>query len=91
VSRALFVFDRENWCSVLQGPEQAAVALEAADVDADEYAAFDERGTVFRLWTAGEEVRVEATPERDADELLARLRHPRWLARRLHGTMPPSL
>jgi hypothetical protein len=50
VSRALFVFDRDNWCSVFQGPEQAAGDLEAADVEADEYVAFDERGTVFRLW-----------------------------------------
>jgi hypothetical protein len=124
VSRALFVFDQDNWCSVFQGPEQAAAELESADVDADEYVAFDEHGTVFRLWTAGLDIHVAATPVRDEDQLRARLRrfvdewqveastddlieignailrdgwtrrwprHPRWLARRLHGTTPPTL
>jgi hypothetical protein len=124
VSRALFVFDQDNWCSVFPGPEQAAAELEAADVDANEYVAFDEQGTVYRLWTAGLDVHVAATPERDEDQLRARLRrfvdewrveaptgdvidignailrdawnrrwprHPRWLARRLHGTTPPTL
>jgi hypothetical protein len=124
VSRALFVFDRENWCSVFQGPEQAAAALETADVETDEYVAFDERGTVFRLSTAGLDIHIAATPERDEEQLRARLRRfvdewrieastddlieignailrddwdkrwprrPRWLARRLHGTQPPTL
>jgi hypothetical protein len=124
VARALFIFDQDNWCSVFQGPDQAAAELEAADVDANEYVAFDERGTVFRLWTAGLDVHAAATPEHDEDQLRARLRrfldewqveaptddlieignailqddwsrrwprHPRWLARSLHGTTPPTL
>jgi hypothetical protein len=63
---------------------------------------------VFRLWTAGVDVHVAATPEREEDQPTddvieigdAILRdswnsrwpkHPRWLARRLHGTTPPTL
>jgi hypothetical protein len=125
MSRALFVFDRENWCSVFSGPEHAEAQLEAADVDANEYVAFDEGGTLFRVSTTGLDVHVAATPERDEDQLRARLnrfldkwhveapttddvivignailrddwhrrwpKHPRWLARRLHGATPPTL
>jgi hypothetical protein len=124
VSRALFIFDQDNWCSVFRGPEQAAANLEAADVEANEYVAFDECGRVFRLWAAGLDVHVAATPDRDEGQLRARLRrfldewrveaatddlieignailrddwnrrwprHPRWLARRLNGTTPPTL
>jgi hypothetical protein len=93
-------------------------------VDADEYVAFDENRTAFRLWTSGLYVHVAATAERDEAQLRARLRRfldewkvearsddvieignailrddwnrrwprrPRWLARQLHGSTPPTL
>jgi hypothetical protein len=72
-AKALFVFDRENWCSVFPGPEQASAELEINDVGADEYVAFDEHGTVFRLWAEGPDVRVAATARRDEEQLRQRL------------------
>ena len=72
-ARALFVFDRENWCSVFPGSEQAAVELEANDVDADEYRAFDQHGTVYSLWTEGQDVRLSATDDHDEEQLRERL------------------
>jgi hypothetical protein len=73
VSRTLFVFDRENWCSVFSGPEEAAANLETADVDANEYIAFDEHGAMFTLRAAGTEVHISRTAERDEEQLHARL------------------
>ena len=72
--RAIFVFDRENWCSVFPDAEQAAADLETADVEVGEYVAFDDSGTVYRLWVMGLDVHMEATPERDEAQLRARLR-----------------
>jgi hypothetical protein len=72
-ARALFVFDRENRCSVFPGPEQAAVELVVNDVSADEYVAFDEHGTVFRLWAEEQDVRLSATDDRDEEQLRERL------------------
>jgi hypothetical protein len=71
--RAIFVFDRENWCSVFRDSEQAAAHLETADVETDEYVALDDSGTVFRVWAEGFTVRIEETPERDEAQLHARL------------------
>jgi hypothetical protein len=53
--RALFVFDRENWCSVFFDVTAATGQLEVNDVEADEYVVFDQDGTVF-------EIRAEGTP-----------------------------
>ena len=72
-ARALFVFDRDNWCSVFPGREQAAVELEVNDVTADEYIAFDEHGTVFRLWPEGQDVRLSAMDDHDEEQLRQRL------------------
>ena len=55
------------------GPEQASAELESNDVDADEYVAFDEHGTVFRLWAEGQDVRVAATDRHDEEQLRQRL------------------
>jgi hypothetical protein len=72
-ARAIFVFDRDDWCSVFPGPEQAAVELEINDVDEDEYIAFDEHGTVFKLWAEGQDVRLSATDDHDEEQLRERL------------------
>jgi hypothetical protein len=72
-TRALFVFDRENWCSVFPGPEQAAGGLELNDVDADEYVAFDEHGAVYALYIEETHVRVSVTDDRDPGQLRERL------------------
>jgi hypothetical protein len=71
--RAVFVFDRENWCYVFPGPDEAALELEVNDVNADEYVAFDEHGTVFRLWADGQDVRLSATDSHDKEQLRQRL------------------
>ena len=47
--------------------------LEINDVDADEYIAFDEHGTVFRLWVEGQDVRLAATDRHDEEQLRQRL------------------
>jgi hypothetical protein len=72
-ARALFVFDRDNWCSVFAGPEHAAVELEVNDADADEYVAFDEYGRVFTLRADGQHVRLSATDDHDHERLRERL------------------
>jgi hypothetical protein len=72
--RAIFVFGRDNDCSVFRRAEDAAGELEAPDVEDDEYVAFDDGGTVYRLWATGLDVHMEPTPERDEAQLRARLR-----------------
>jgi hypothetical protein len=57
----------------VSGPEQAAVELEVNDVDADEYIAFDEHGTVFTLSAEGQDVRLSATDDHDEEQLRQRL------------------
>jgi len=71
--RALFVFDRENWCSVFPDVVEAAGQLEANDVEADEYVVFDQDGTVFEIWAEGLHVRLRPTDERDLAQLRERL------------------
>jgi len=70
--RALFVFDRENWCCVFPDAE-AAAQLEANDVEADEYVVFDQDGRVLEIWAEGLDVRVRPTDERDPAQLQERL------------------
>jgi hypothetical protein len=70
----MFLFDTENECSVFPSPAEAAAHLEAPDVEVGEYVAFDDGGTVYRLWVTGLDVHIEATPERDQAQLQARLR-----------------
>ena len=70
---ALFVFDRDGWCSVFPGAEDAAGDLEANDVEAGEYVVLDQHGTVFEIWAEGLDVRLRATGERDPAELHRRL------------------
>jgi hypothetical protein len=71
--RALFVFDRENWCSVFPDVADAAGQLETNDVEADEYVVFDQDGTVFEIWAEGLDVRLRPTDERDLGQLQERL------------------
>jgi hypothetical protein len=71
--RALFVFDRENWCSVFPDVAETAAQLEANDVEAGEYVVFDQDGTVFETWTEGVDVRLRSSDERDLAQLRARL------------------
>jgi hypothetical protein len=70
---ALFVFDRDNWCSVFPDASAAAAELETNDVEADEYVAFDQDGAVFALWVEGVDVRLRPTGVRDPVELRERL------------------
>ena len=70
---ALFVFDRENWCSVFRDAADASGQLEANDVEADEFVVFDQDGTVFTTWTEGQTVCLRPTDERDPDQLQQRL------------------
>jgi hypothetical protein len=71
--RALFVFDRENECSVVPGVAEAAGQLEVNDVEADEYVVFDQDGTVFEIWAEGLHVGLRPTDERDLAQLQERL------------------
>jgi hypothetical protein len=71
--RALFVFDRENECSVFSDVAEATGQLEANDVEADEYVVFDQAGTVFEIWAEGLHVRLRPTGERDLAQLQGRL------------------
>ena len=71
---ALFVFDRDNWCSAFPDVADAAGDLEANDVEADEYVVFDHEGTVFETWVEGFDVHLRPTGERDFAELNGRLR-----------------
>ena len=71
--RALFVFDRENCCSVFPDIAEATGQLEANDVETGEYVVFDQDGTVFEIWAEGLDVRVRATDERDVAQLHQRL------------------
>ena len=71
--RALFVFDRENWCSVFSDVAEAAGQLEVNDVEADEYVVFDQGGTVFETWAEGLHVRLRPTEARDLAQLKTRL------------------
>jgi hypothetical protein len=72
--RALFVFDRENECSVFADVDEASGDLEANDVEADEYVVFDQDGTVFEIWAEGLDVRLRAVDERDLAQLQDRVR-----------------
>jgi hypothetical protein len=78
--RALFVFDQDNWCYVFADADDAAGQLETNDVDAGEYVAFDQDGTVYELWTQGLYVRLRPADERDVADLRQRLR--RFLVQR---------
>jgi hypothetical protein len=71
--RALFVFDRENSCSVFSDAAEAAGQLEANDVETGEYVVFDQDGTVFEIWAEGLDVRLRRTDERDLAQLQDRL------------------
>jgi hypothetical protein len=71
--RALFVFDRENSCSVFPDAAEATGQLEANDVEAGEYVVFDQDGTVFEIWAEGLDVRLRRTDERDLAQLQDRL------------------
>jgi hypothetical protein len=71
--RALFAFDRENWCYVFPDIAAAAGQLEANDVEADEYVVFDHDGTVLEIWAEGLDVRLRPTGERDLAQLRERL------------------
>jgi hypothetical protein len=71
--RALFVFDRENWCYVFPDVAEATGQLEANDVEAGEYVVFDQDGTVFEIWAEGLDVRLRPTDERDLTQLQERL------------------
>jgi hypothetical protein len=104
VPRALFVFDRDNWCSVFHAPGEAAAELEANDVEADVHLAttpeHDEDQLRARLRRFVDQWQIVA-PTHDLidignavlpDEWNGRRpRRPRRLARRLHGTSPPTL
>jgi hypothetical protein len=72
--RALFVFDRDNLCSVFPDVAEATGQLEANDVEASEYVVFDQDGTVFEIWAEGLDVRLRPTDERDLAQLHQRLR-----------------
>jgi hypothetical protein len=69
----LFVFDRDNWCSVFPSVADAEDDLEINDVEVGEYVVFDQDGTVFDARVDGLYVRLRATGERDAAQLTARL------------------
>jgi hypothetical protein len=71
--RALFVFDRGNWCSVFPDVAEAGGQLEVNDVEADEYVVFDQDGTVFAIWAEGMHVRLRPTDARDPAQLRERL------------------
>jgi hypothetical protein len=71
--RALFVFDRDNWCSVFPDVAEAAGQLEANDVEAGEYVVFDQAGTAFDIWAEGLHIRLRPTDERDLAALQERL------------------
>jgi len=71
--RALFVFDRENWCSVFRDEAEAAGQLEANDAEAGEYVAFDQDGTVVEISADGLDVRLRRTDTRDLPQLRRRL------------------
>jgi hypothetical protein len=70
---ALFVFDRDNWCSVFPDVADAAGQLETNDVETGEYVVFDQDGTVFEAWAEGVHVRLRPTDERDPAQLRERL------------------
>ena len=72
-TRALFVFDRDNWCYVFPSVEDTENGLEANDVDADEYVVLDQDGTVFESSLEGLDVRLRATDVRDPALLQDRL------------------
>jgi hypothetical protein len=71
--RALFVFDRENECSVFSDVAEATGQLEANDVEAGEYVVFDQDGTVLELWAEGLHVHLRPTDERALAQLQERL------------------
>jgi hypothetical protein len=71
--RALFVFDRDNECSVFPDVAETAGQLEANDVQAGEYVVFDQDGTVLEIWADGLHVRLRPTDERDPAQLQERL------------------
>ena len=64
-TRAVFVFDRDNWCYVFPSVADAENELEANDVDADEFVVLDQHGTVFETSLEGLDVRLRASDERD--------------------------
>ena len=71
--RALFVFDRDNWCYVFPSEVDAAGELEVNDVEAGEYVVFDQDGTVFDIRAEGLHVRLRPTDHRDPTDLRERL------------------
>jgi len=71
--RAVFAFDRENWCSVFSSVEDAENGVETNDVDADEYVVFGDDGTVFDARVEGVRVRLSATDVRQLPQLQERL------------------
>ena len=77
--RALFVFDRDNWCYVFPSVVDATGKLEVNDVEAGEYMMFDHDGAVFDIQAEGLQIRLSPTDR------------PRWLSTRLHGDAPPTL
>jgi hypothetical protein len=79
--RAVFIFDRDDWCSVFASPEEAAANLEINDVESHEYAGFTDDGRVVTPIVEQEDVRVVVTDRRDVDGLQLRLQG----CRRHHG------
>ena len=71
--RAVFAFDRENWCHVFRSADEAAAQLEVADVEADEYVLFGDDGSVFVASVDGQHVVVRPTESRDPEALRERL------------------
>lgn len=72
--RAVFAFDRENWCSVFRSPDETAARLEVNDVEADEYVLFGNDGSVFVASVDGPDVVVRPTESRDPEALRERLK-----------------
>ena len=79
--RAVFIFDRDDWCSVFASPDEAAANLEINDVESHEYAGFTDDGRVVTPIVEQEDVRVVVTDRRDVDGLQLRLQG----CRRHHG------
>ncbi len=71
--RALFVFDRDDWCYVFASVADAESGLETNDVDADEYVVFAEDGSVFEARVEGVGVRLSVGDVRDLAALRERL------------------
>jgi hypothetical protein len=71
--RAIFVFDRENWCSVFGNVDEAEDDLETPDVEAHEHRIYADDGTVFDARSDAGRVLLHATAEQNRDELSDRL------------------